>query len=211
MKRTYLLLFSIIIVSCTSEKEIESCFKLYQKSLLEREGTTAVACLDENTIEYFEKILEHIKYSDKSTVLNQNYANMYIILQARNKFNYDTINNFSVNTFLATAISEGMIGEESLRKLEFVEVSEIRNNKAKAIIKVKNTNKAFVFIFNKESEKWKMSLTPVIKMTMRSLNFFHLQMGNEITIENFIIELIKSSNSGNIKANIWEPTTIRID
>ncbi|MFV0540402.1 MAG: hypothetical protein ACK5MZ_04075 [Aestuariibaculum sp.] len=204
----YTFLF-VTFLSCSSQKdkqEIESCFNLYSENLLQNNGKQAVEYLDENTIDYYKKIFEHVKYSEKHTILKQNYASIYIILQARNKILPDSIKGMDGKSLLSYAIDNGMIGKNSLDSLEFVEVSEIKNNKAKAIIKLKGTSKTFIFIFNNESGKWKMSLTPVIKMTMRTLNVMHLGMGHgKVSLENFILELVKTGNSGVIKENIWEP------
>lgn len=201
----------IIFLSCSSKKdkqEIQSCFNLYLESSLQNNGKLAAEQIDENTINYYDKILEHIKYSKKHTILEQNYANIYTILQVRNKLHPDSINKMNGKSLISYVINEGMIGKNSLDKLEFVEVSEIKKNKAKAIIKINGTRKAFALVFNKEFGKWKLSLTPIIKMAMRNLNFMHIGMGHgKISLENFIIQLVTIGNSGRVKENIWEPVS----
>jgi len=196
----------VITISCVSKKEseaIKQCFNDYRTGILVSSGDQVVPLLNQNTKNYYQRILEHIKYSQEPTVYKLNVVDRILILSTRNKLSKEEIENLDVASFLNFAINNHMIIRyDYLFDLAFIEVKEIKKNKAKARIKLNRTSKTLIFTFTKEMGKWKINLSPIIQLNTYAMSNKVKKMG--ILEDDFAMDKIKEENNGMVKKDIWE-------
>lgn len=196
----------LLITSCISKKEseaIKSCFQEYRSGIIVSSGEIVVPLLNQNTKDYYKKILYHIKHSHQPIVYKLNVVDRILVLSTRNKLTREEIKKLDIKSFLTFAIDNKMLVRyDYLFDLEFIEVKDIEKRKAKARIKLNETNKTLIFTFTKEVDKWKINLSPIIKLNYHIMIRKIKESG--ISEDKYTIERVKEENNGIVKENIWK-------
>lgn len=212
MKNTIgLLLLMLCLISCNSEeKGIKECFETYKSNILISNGDKAVKCLNQTTLYYYSSILSKVRHAKKNTVYNLNIIDRLMVLKTRNQIPKDKINSFTTKSYISYAITNGMIGNKSVERLEFLKVKEIKDNEAKVRVKLSGTNIIIVFKFSKERSIWnedgiwKINLKPLMAIGYKAMKSQIASSG--ISEDQYVMGILQATNDGYVDLDIWKPT-----
>jgi len=196
------------------EKEIRDCFARYKAAILNQQGETAADCVDEKTIDYyrwaeFKVMMQDRKDMDKIPLLerilvlslrhNVSYLELFKLTQQGNRIG-------SIGrTYFVYAVDNGLVGKESVEKVELttVNVDSVDGKKAKTTVSSDGKKAPFGFDFVLEDGKWKMDLTSFFPIGEGALKAAIQQTGMSET--QFILVMLEKSSGKKPNDSIWDP------
>lgn len=142
------------------EQEVLNCFAGYKSAILESNGAEALEWVDDNTLDYYGKILKSSISADSLTIDRMNVLDKLTVLTARQYIPDDQLLEMDGRSFLRYAIDNGMVGKNSVMNMEVDEV-EVNKGTAKARLYNNGVKSPVFFQFNKEGGEWKVDITSV--------------------------------------------------
>lgn len=182
-----------------AKKEVRAAFNNYKNAVLAQEGAKVIQYITKNTLDYFEGILEKIKFADKETILGSSLADQTQILILRRFFSKEEIFGFDGAKLYAASIDQGLMGAQ-LEKMSIGLVA-IKGDKGKAQMVLDGTKTAIFFDFLKEGKQWKIDITTTLIMTTRSVETQARKAGLSTT--QYLVDMLQLNESE--KEQIWEP------
>lgn len=205
-----LLMFLVFIGSISAVKAqkfesklIQENYDLYTKAMVIFDGAAAVDYVTNSTIEYYNSINQLIKHGDSIQVAHAPIMDRMLIFRIRHLNSIEPISFYSGRELFIYAITTGLIGKNSVRNIYLDKIS-IKGETAVATAK-KGKENAGYFYFNKENNKWRMNLIPLIEET-NSYLIDHVVSKYKSQYE-FIHEMIQGVNQNTIDESVyWIPT-----
>jgi hypothetical protein len=187
----------------SAKKEIRTTFNQYKSAILAQEGAKAVPCISKSTVNYFEGILEQVKFSDKEGILSLSIADQTQILLIRRFFSKEEISSFDAEQLYATMIDQGFMGEQ----IETMSIGlvAIKGNKGKAQMVLGGAKTDIFFDFIKENEQWKIDITTTLIMTTKSIEA--QAKANKVSTTQYLLDMLQLSEEE--REEIWKPLDIR--
>ena len=179
-----------------AEKEIRDCFTRYKAAILNGQGEEAAACIDEKTISYYFWADIRIMRSDRNDIEKKPLLERIFLLSARHQIPYLKLDELSHHenrgrAYFVYAVENGLIGKESVEKIELAKVfvDSIDGSKAKTTISSDGKIAPFGFDFVLEDGKWKMDLTSMFPIAEEALKIVIQQSG--MSESQFILALLE--------------------
>ncbi|MBN1187377.1 MAG: hypothetical protein JXB49_34190 [Bacteroidales bacterium] len=171
MKNICILFITIIFVSCNSEEThkkkdndlIQQSFKAFKTAMIAKDGENAVKYISSKTIEYYDKILDKTIYADWQETYDLSYMERIMVFRLRHQVDTSLLFHFTGEDLLKYSIKSKMFAMESIEGMEYHDVEEISEGKAKVNIAL-NSFFTQAFDFYYEEGLWKMDIMAVIDL-----------------------------------------------
>ncbi len=204
MKRVLVLfLLLILIVGCSNDDEINEVKKVYDgyiQNILNDNGKTAVQFLDTKTIDYYDKMLNHIISSERARVKTLNIIDKITVLLARHIIPKDTLLNFTAIEYIRYSVDNGMVGKNGVMDNTIGNITINKNFARGQNIQHGKKTKMF-YHFYKEKGDWKINLTSILTNTVSELE--RMQTNSGFTESEFIFNIIKNVSGEAASEDVW--------
>lgn len=184
-----------------TEAAVTAAFEGYRLTALNKDGVTATTHVTQNTIDYYDEILDLIKYGTKEEVKNRRLIDRMTILIIRHEHAEQTRNLKDGKELLEYSIGEGLVGSEianfSIASVEFV------GDEAYIKIQTPDGVAPQKMRFNAEGGRWKMDIVSIIPLTNTLLADYLKQ--NEVSEDEFLLLMLESNSGIKPTEKIWEP------
>jgi hypothetical protein len=187
-----------------AKKEIRAAFNNYKSSILSKDGAKTIQYISENTVDYFEDILDKVKFADKETILGLSTADQTQILIIRRFFSKEDIFSFDGKSLYATSIDQELMGGQ-LNALTIGLVA-VKGDKGKAQMVVDGTKTSIFFDFLKEDKEWKIDITTTLIMTTRLIEMEAKEAS--VSITQYLIDMLQLKGEKE-REQIWKPLEVR--
>lgn len=184
-------------------RAVMDCFDKYQEALLVKDGRTATQTLSARTFSYYEDLLEHALYDGKTQLLTLNTIDILAVLSSRLKIEQAQLKEMTAQTYIASAIDLGMIGDSAQLSVLDIATPRVMNKKAEAELFINKRYTGFYMQFYKEKGEWKLDIVPMMHMALSALE--QLQAESGLTKEAYIFMLLGFANEGKVDISIWNP------
>ncbi len=182
-----------------AKKEIRAAFNQYKSAILSQDGAKTVEYITKNTVDYFEGILDKVKFAEKETILDLSLADQSQILLIRRFFPKEEILGFDGKRLYAATINEGLTGEPL--KTMSIGLVAVKGDKGKAQMVLDGTKTAVFFDFLKEDKQWKLDITTTLVMTTKSIQLQAREANLAVTA--YLLDMLQLE--GKDRELIWEP------
>lgn len=199
----FILMLTFLNVHAQSNaNDIQKCFKAYKAAIIEGRGSDAAELVDNNTLDYYARMLEMSIYADSATVQEVSMIDKMTIFTTRHRIPKDTLLTMNGRTFFIYAINSGMVGKNSVVSLDLGEI-DISGQFAKGQIVSAGQASPLSFDFNRENEEWKMDITSIFPASEMTLNQMLKQNGLE---ENeYIFQMLQFLTNRPVDDKLWQP------
>lgn len=211
-----LIFLAIVLIGCnetptssqkpdhtSAKKEIRTAFKQYQSAILSQEGAKAIPCITKSTLEYFEGILDQVKFAEKEAILGASIADQTQILITRRLFSKKEIFSFDAEQLYATMIDKGFMGEYI--KTLSIGLVAVKGDKGKAQMVLNGEKTAIFFDFAKENKQWKIDITTTLIMTTKFIEG-QARKAN-ISTTQYLLDMLQLNEEE--AEQIWKPLELR--
>lgn len=183
-------------------KFIQESFKNYTAALLDNQGHLAINYLAQNTINYYGTLLQHVKSSDSTQLMNLTVLDRLMVLIIRQRASKSEILGFDAKGLLIYAINKGMVGKNTLNNNELGKIT-IEGNSAKAAYRVNGIKTPLYLDFYKEENTWRLDLTSVF--TFSNMAFNQLVQASGMQVNEYLEVLLEIVSGKKPDASIWQP------
>jgi len=181
-------------------KSIQKCFENYKTALINKDGNSAVKCVDQNTLNYYSEMLKQGIYADSSTLASMNILDKMMIFTIRHRIPKELVLKMDVYDFFVYAVENGMVGSD-VSGFELKKVS-ISGYDAKSELQVDGKITPFGFAFHKEEKEWKIDLTSVFTFSLAATE--NLVESYEMADYEFVFYLLEIITGKKPDASIWQ-------
>jgi len=202
-----LLFLSVFLMSSCGGKTdadmIKVTFDYYQRAIEDNNGKAAADCLDSKTLEWYTKILQMTKETNKSTLEKTNFLSKKSVLAIRQEFNKKQINELDPKSAFAFAVEKSLYDQDFLKGAVF---NNLKIENDKAIVAMAKDGKAVegnFLTFKKEEGKWKINFAALINAQDDDATGILVE---NIPNENArALKAIKELSGKPVKSYIWKP------
>src|SRR5262245_58253589 len=92
---------------------VRACFEGYKKAILDQDGKTAVALVDDNTLKYYGKMRELALEGSANDVRQLSTVNKIMVLMLRHRIPFEDLTEMTADSLFVYAVDEGWVGRES--------------------------------------------------------------------------------------------------
>ena len=206
LSASLLLLTGLLLTSCGGKSDaelIKATFDYYQKAVEDNNGKAAADCLDSKTLEWYTKILQMTKETNKSSLEKTNFLSKKSVLAIRQEFNKKQINELTPKSAFAFAVEKSLYDQDFLKGAVF---NNLKIENDKAIVAMVKDGKAIndnFLTFKKEGGKWKINFAALINAQDDDATGILVE---NIPSENArALKAIKELSGKSIKSYIWKP------
>lgn len=210
MKRQIHLLTTIVLLtaSCTGQKNdsevITDVYNKYQAAVLEKNIDEMVNYISQETINYYDHIVEKAKFSDSINLSKQPPIDKTLILYLRQTMNSDLLRKYSGNELMYFTLSKGVNIKNKLPTTELKEI-KINGDEAVAEFLIDGMDSGNKITFKKEGEKWKIDISSTYNSEAN--NQFRQNLSQSGMSENdFIKNMVSCMSGSEMNHSIWHKT-----
>ena len=187
-----------------ASNQVVTAFNTYKQAVVAQKGQDAVVTVNRKTLDYFEKMLNHILHSSKADVQKLRTADKFLILRGRHQIEANDLKKMTAGDFFAYGIDKGWTTKESAVNLELGRI-EVAGDTAKAelIVSGKKAPPAMAYVFSNEDGKWKLDMLPL--MARADQMFKQMMRQHEVEENEFIFDLIESVSGTKVSPSVWNP------
>jgi FOG: Ankyrin repeat len=198
--------------NAAAEKEIRDCFARYKAALLSSQGEEAAECVSDKTISYYFWSNVRTMQQDRKGIERMPLTERIYVLSMRHQVPYAKLYELSRvertqmgRSYFIHAVESGMIGKESVEKLELAKVfvDTVDGNKAKTMISSDGKTAPFGFDFLLEEGQWKIDLTSFFPIAEEILKAAIMQSG--MSENQFIFAVLEKNSGKKPDDSIWDP------
>lgn len=183
---------------------VKAAFTKYQMAVLSQDGYEAMKCLNQKTIDFYDDILDKVRYASKTDIKLLSDADKMQVLAVRRFFTEELIFDLTGITLCAASIREGLFSTQHLKAMSIGRVAT-KQNKAKAQMILDGKQTPIFFDFSKEDNEWKIDLTTTFIITSKYLENEAKKL--DLSTSDYILEILQLSDEE--KVSIFEPLRTR--
>lgn len=195
-------LFGVYAQENSDKQKIKECFARYKESIFSNNGKVSVSCVDNNTLEYNEKILSYVITADSASLQKLEFYERLTVLTYRLKIPHEELLKMDGPMLYKYIVDNGLAGRHTLSITEIGTVA-LHNNFAKAQIIERGTPQQLHFHFHKEGKEWKIDLTSVLATSGEALKTMIAQSGKSET--EMLLEILTMTYGKKPDSSIWKP------
>lgn len=182
---------------------IKEAFTKYKAAVLSQKGYDAVKCLNQKTIDYYDDILNKIKFANKEEISALSSVDQMQILAIRHIYPKETISTLTGLTLYASTVTEGLMKGDALKTINIGHVAT-KGNKAKGQMVTNGEKTSIYFDFSKEDNQWKIDISTTFIMTSMHLN--NEAKKSKLSTIDYLLHILKLTEKE--KVDIFEPLKI---
>lgn len=209
MKSQLSLLATIIFfaLSCSGQKTdselITEVYAKYQIGISEKNVEKMIPCISQETITYYNNIVEMAKFSDSVHISTQTPIDKTLILYLRHTMTSDLLAKYTGKEFMYFTLSKGIHVEDELPKTKLSEI-KVNGNEAIAQFSVNGMNTEEKIKFRKENGIWKIDVSSTYSLAANDLFKQHI-MQSGLSENEFIKYMVLNMAGSEIEMDdsIW--------
>ncbi len=206
MKKLIFISLLILFYSCdnqTKEKaKITKVFSGYIKAILGDNGKTAYTLIDKHTKDYYKDMLRLSLIANKEKVKSLSLVNKLMVFALRHRLDKKKLISMTAKDLIIYAVENGWVGKNSVMNLEIGKIT-ISNSFAKAKVIVSQKETPMYYHFYKESGRWKIDLTEMMKWGELGLKKVMEKSGKDE--DQFIFSILEAISGKKVDSKIWKP------
>ncbi|WP_341899888.1 hypothetical protein [Fluviicola taffensis] len=210
MKKHLFFLTTIIFlaISCTGQKGdsevITDAYNNYQIAVSSKNIDEMVSYISEETIAYYNNIVEKAKFSDSVNLSMQPPIDKTLILYLRQTMSSSSLEKYSGKELMYFTLSKGLNVKNRLPITELKKIN-LNGNEATAEFLVDGVDSGNQIKFKKEGKNWKIDISSTYNLTAN--NQFRQNLYQSGLSENVFIKYMVTNMSGSeMNDSIWHKT-----
>jgi hypothetical protein len=180
---------------------VRATFEAYRKALFARDGEAASALVDRDTIEHFDRMVEHARRAPAETVRQQSTLNQILILSLRHRLPREVVLDATGEDVFRRGVEEGWIGTE-LARIELGAIA-VAGDGATAEIIVGGKATGVRFAFRREANVWKLAVMSPMVLFDQAIKDMLRKIGPDE--ETAMLSILESVSGTKVPVTIWEP------
>ena len=185
------------------EQKIIDCFEKYKTALVEKNGEKLARCVDQNTRDYYSKILDWVLTAKREEVENLPFMDRLQVLTMRFMVPAEQLRSMDGEKLLIYTIDNEMGGGKLAHRITPGTVT-IDGNSGKMGVISYQRDSGMSFDFNKENGEWRMDLTSAFSAAKFALGLA-LRL-SKMTENEFIFTSLKEMpNERQPDDDLWNP------
>lgn len=204
----YLMIFFATVLSVSSpaqqkeEEAVKNCFAQYKAAILESDGAGAQKWVDQNTLDYYQKMLKLAISADSATVAEASFMDRMTIFTARHRIPANEALAMQGDDFFIYAIDEGMVGKNSVMNVDIGTV-KVEGNFATGQLQSGGQPAPFSFHFYKKDGGWKVDLTSLFNVSNKAMK--QMAAGSGMSENDFIFHMLEILTGSRPGVAVWRP------
>ena len=198
---------SLLFTNCSGKSDaelIKATFAYYQKAIINNDGMAAAKCLDQKTLDWFDKLIQMSKETKKSELEKTNYLSKLTVLALRQEFDKKKIEALDAQTAFSFAVKKSLYDQNIIKEYQVNNIKIEDPRAIAALAKDGKTDEDNFIKFIKEENGWKINFAAMINI-----------MNDDATgrlIENIpnenskAIKAVAKISGKSVKRNIWTPS-----
>jgi hypothetical protein len=182
-------------------KAVEKVFENYKEAILQSDGEKALSCIDKNTLDYYDKMLQYSISADSASIHSLPFMDKMLIFSVRHRIPKSEVLDMDVEAFFTYAVDKGWVGKTSVESIKLSKVN-IQGKTAYTELVANGEKAPFGFHFHKEGGMWKIDLTSIFDFTNASISSM-LEV-REVEEYAFVFELLKTLTGREVPSSIWQ-------
>jgi hypothetical protein len=180
---------------------VRAAFEAYRTALLARDGEAASALVDRETIEHFDRMVDHARRAPAAIVRQQSRFTQVLILSLRHRVPREVVLDATGEEVFRRGIEEGWIGTE-LARMELGTIAAY-GDVATAEILVAGKKTGVHYTFRREANAWKLALVPAMALVDQSLGDILRKIGPDE--ETAMLTVLERVSGTKVPPTIWQP------
>jgi hypothetical protein len=203
-----LLLLMMTLGSCRDSgpvddvAEVRSVFDGYMQALARGDGATAADLVDQNTIDYHERMVQLARTADSTEVARLDVMERIMVLGLRMQVDRETLRRMDGRQAVALGSSAGLAGGSELAALDIGAVT-VDGDRASAPIRLGGFPVPAKFHFTREQEGWRMDVTSLFDISRMAFDQMALRRGE--SSNEWLMELLEETSGTPPPADLWHP------
>ncbi|OJV54419.1 MAG: hypothetical protein BGO31_09645 [Bacteroidetes bacterium 43-16] len=176
MKKLLLVLLSFVSLNVFAQipKDIEAVKKTFlnfRTAVLNKDGAFGAKQVDENTVKYYQHVLDWTVYADTSVLDTLNVFDRMTVLNLRHRVSKESLLQLKDGTALIKlTIDSGFFAENSVKNFEIGNVDlKYKEGTAVGQAKVDGQDVGMIFKFIREKKAWKLRLAEALAMAKKGM------------------------------------------
>ncbi len=201
-------LVCLVLAGCTGGPSVDetigirAAFDGYKKAILDQDGEKAVTFVDQNTLDYYGKMLDLALRGHRGTVRARTTADRLMILFIRHRIPLESAKQMTGESLFAHAVDEGWIGRESVITNELGDIA-VSGTSGTGVHISAGEESPIKWVFQKEGDRWKMDLTAVMPIADQALKQIIQESG--LPDDEFLTEIIEAVSGKEVDDTVWDP------
>lgn len=183
-------------------KAVRKTFDDYKKAILAKDGDTAAALIDKETVDFYDKMLKLALTAPAAEVKKQSVVGRILILQMRHNIPLPELKTMTATKLIGYGIDKGWIGE-NVKRVNIGEIT-IAGDRASGPGKVRNRTVPFTWRLRKEGGAWKLNLTTLFPLAEVAMK--RAATRSKMSVDELILSAINMKSETGKKATeaIWD-------
>lgn len=183
-------------------KAITDVFAAYKRAMLSDQGSEVAKFVDQNTLDYYDYILEQVRYAVESDVTNLGLVHQLSIVLIRHTASRKDLEKLNGQSLLAYLVNNQRIGKGSLEE-NTLSVIKSNGTIAQAYIREEEKETSRYFLFHKEKGVWRIDLTTHFDSMQKILEGYTSELN--ISEKELMVLLLEQITDKKPDDRIWEP------
>lgn len=205
MKKYFQIAVCLILISCNSKSDEEliyECFENYKNAVHDGATESASYYVDQNTLTYYDAMLEHIRKSDSLELTELPVNEQLLIITIRHNLTKEKINELNGKALFKLLITPEYTDTESILSQEIGTII-VEGNEAEGKIISLGSESPWGYKFYRTADEWKIDVTSINFLAEDVVNDFLKE--NNLTASQYIIESIEKKTGSLPARGVWNP------
>ncbi len=185
-----------------AKREIKSCYDRYRQAVIDQDGTAAVACVDLNTIQYYDQIIRLACYADSVQLDSLNIIDKTTVFRLKAVVDGPILCKMEGRDLLAYSIDEGMIGKNSVLRSDIGRV-KFQDSIVRARVVTMGIPLPIQYEFHHESKGWKVNICSILPFANGFLSKDAARDG--ISENQYVLDMISYTVDQPYANALWQP------
>ncbi len=185
-----------------AERGIRKCFESYMAATLNEDGEIAVDYVSVATLDYFQRIMDHVRKMSRIDVERLPMSSRYLVLAFRHRIPRDQALIYTGRDALIHAINNGWISKDGVATAELTDV-HVEGRFATAGVRIKNKDNPHRYHFSEHDGIWKFDLEPMMKVMNAAVSA--LARESNVSENEMLILMLDAVSEKTTDDSVWQP------
>lgn len=182
---------------------IRACYAAYEKAVETADGKAAIACVDSNTFQLYDRLRKLALMADADTVRALSAFEKLIVLRMRHEIPLETLQAMTGETMFAHGVTQEWTDKNSVKQNDLGEI-EVKEDVATGVHVFRGQPTEFRAQFRKENGEWKFEIAALMD-TVGKLAFEQLIQQSGQPEDQYLVYLLELVSEKPADESIWQP------
>ena len=184
------------------QSDVHATFKTYKKAILEGDGAAAYRAIDQNTRDYYDRLLADSHSATKQQIEKMGLIDKMQIIVMRHRVPKDQLLAMDGKALFIHAVDKGYVGKDGASKLDIGKVTAT-GKFANAVAVVGGVETPLRLHFHQEADGWKLDVAQMSKLG--EAVFLKLAKDSGMSENDYIFYLVRIVSGKPVQDSVWEP------